>query len=161
MNKRHYPSIHPSAFRSGFSLLELVLAILILSILSVGTLGYQYLATRMALRANAEITATRTARYILDNWKKTGGDENFDIESLDTDFKEIPKTSQYTATINKLPMTTELYWKDIEEDTLSMTTIRQIQVTVRWKSDYSTSQVTSSDPSFIMATYVRRDEDGG
>lgn len=161
MKIRYSVSSGTRLFSGGFSLLETVIAIVILTILSIGTLGYHYLASRMASRANAELTAARTARFILDNWKKTGGDEHFNLQDLNAGFNRIGNSNQYTVTINRLPMTAEVSWKDIDENRLSMTQIRQIQVTIRWKSDYSQGSMTAGDPCYIIATYARRDEAGG
>jgi prepilin-type N-terminal cleavage/methylation domain-containing protein len=154
---------NPRFRNRGLTLLEIVLAILILSIVSVGCLGYQYFATRMAVRANAEMTVTRTARLILDNWKKAGGNETFAPTSLDVGFekKGTGSQAQYQITTNQIPMTVELDWNDVDQDTIAAVTLRQIQVTVRWRSDYQDSELRSTDPSYVMTTYVRIDEAGG
>jgi len=147
--------------RRGFTLLELVVASLILSIVSIGAIGYQYHARRMALRANAQITAARTARMILDNWKKTGGDENFDLESLQMGFVKNKKRNDYKVTIEDLQMRVALNWKDIEQDEMAMVTLRQIEAVIQWRSDYQQDDVRDNDPSYIISTYVRKDEAGG
>jgi len=150
----------PGPRNRGVTLLELILAVLILTIVSVGTISYQYFATRLATRADAEITATRTARLVLDNWKKTGGDENFAPTSLDMGFQGIP-SSKYLITINHLPMTLKLEWQNVGYDDVAGVTLRQIQVTVQWRSDYQAQEVRPADPRYVMTTYVRRDESEG
>ena len=58
--------------KSGFTLTELIVAMLILSILSVGALGYQYVAARDVRSAEAQAAAARLAKMILDGWKGLG-----------------------------------------------------------------------------------------
>jgi prepilin-type N-terminal cleavage/methylation domain-containing protein len=154
--KKTEPIRNPQSRNRGATLVELVIAITILSIVSVGCLGYQYFSTRMAIRANAELTATRTARLVLDNWKKTGGDENFDPTSLNVGFQT--SGNSYLITTNQLPITVSLQWQDVEYDAVAAVTLRQIQVTVRWRSDYQAGAIRGNDPSYVMTTYVRRDE---
>lgn len=145
----------------GITLLELVIVILILSIVSVGAVGYQYFGTQMAIRADAEITAARTARLILDNWKKTGGNDNFDLEELNMGFTQTENESTYQVTINQLPLTVGLAWQDIETDAFAGVGLRQLEVTIQWRQDYQPGDVTDTDPTYIMTTYVRRDESEG
>lgn len=142
-------------------MLELVIASLILGVVSIGAIGYQYHARRMALRADAQITAARTARMILDNWKKTGGDENFDLESLQMGFVKNKKRNDYNVTIEGLQMRVALNWEDIEQDEMAMVTLRQIEAVIQWRSDYQQDEVRDNDPSYIISTYVRKDEAGG
>lgn len=142
-------------------MLELVIASLILGVVSIGAIGYQYHARRMALRADAQITAARTARMILDNWKKTGGDENFDLESLQMGFVKNKKRNDYNVTIEDLQMRVALNWEDIEQDEMAMVTLRQIEAVIQWRSDYQQDEVRDNDPSYIISTYVRKDEAGG
>jgi prepilin-type N-terminal cleavage/methylation domain-containing protein len=150
----------PQSGNRGVTMVELVVAITILSIVSVGCLGYQYFSTRMAVRANAELTATRTARLVLDNWKRTGGDENFEPTSLDVGFQKSGTGNQirYLITINQLPVVVSLQWQDVEYDAVAAVTLRRIQITVQWRSDYQVGDVGPNDPSYVMTTYVRRDE---
>lgn len=68
--------------RSGFTLLELVIASLILGILSVGALGYQYHATRDARNAEVLANAGRIIKIMLDHWKGMGGKTDFDPAAL-------------------------------------------------------------------------------
>lgn len=142
------------------TMVELVVAIMILSIVSMGCLGYQYFSTRTAVRANAELTATRTARLVLDNWKKTGGDENFEPVSLDAGFEKSSQGHKtcYLIATNQIPMVVTLQWQDVEYDAIAAVTLRQIQVTVQWRSDYQEGIIGPNDPSYIMTTYVRKDE---
>lgn len=145
----------------GFTLLELVIASLILGVVAVGALGYQYHARRMALRARAEITAARTGRMVLDNWKRTGGDENFDLTALQMGFVKNPSTNTYAITVDDQKLTVTLDWQDIEVDTAAMVTLREIAAVVRWRSDYQTGTIRESDPIYRIHTYVRKEEAGG
>ena len=147
--------------RSGLTLLELIIASAILGFVSVGALGYQYHATRMAMRARAEITAARTARLVLDNWKRTGGDALFNPADLQMGFVRNPNTNTYTITVDNLPMTLSLNWQDIEQDLLAMVTLRQIEVIIQWRSNYQTGNIQDDDPIHVVSTYVRKEEAGG
>jgi type II secretory pathway pseudopilin PulG len=157
----HSDHSKPTRAAAGFTLLELVITMMILIVLSVGALGYQYFAAQMAQRAKAEITVTRTARLILDNWKKTGGDENFDLPSIDPGFTVISGTDKYQITVDELPMTVAIDWQNIEYDSVAIVTLRQIQATIQWRLDHKSGQIRQNDPSYVMTTYVRRDESGG
>jgi len=159
---RHYSNdSKPARKPKGFTLLELVITMMILIVLSVGAIGYQYFASQMAQRAKAEITVTRTARLILDNWKKTGGDENFDLPSIDPGFTTVSGKDKFKITVDGLPMTVTIAWKNIETDSVAVVTLRQIQATIQWRLDHQTGEIRTNDPSYVMATYVRKDESGG
>ena len=149
-----------STHTGGFTLLEVVIASLILGIVSVGAMSYHYYAHRMAQRARAEITAARTARLILDNWKRTGGDDQFDLTDLEMWFAKDSQTDVYTITADGLPMTVALDCRDVEHDPLAMVTLRQIEATLRWRLDYRDGAIRSGDPEYIVSTYVRQEEDG-
>jgi prepilin-type N-terminal cleavage/methylation domain-containing protein len=145
----------------GVTLIELVVAILIISIVSVGAVNYQYFGTRMAHHADAQITAARTARLILDNWKKKGGDENFNLIDLNMGFTQPAKETYYLITVNQLPLTVTLAWQDVEIDADAGVGLRQLEITIQWRADYKEGQVIDTDPSYITTTYVRRDESEG
>ena len=68
--------------KSGFTLTELIVAMLILSILSVGALGYQYVAARDVRSAEAQAAAARLAKMILDGWKGLGVESAYDPIAL-------------------------------------------------------------------------------
>ena len=138
-----------------------MIASLVLGVVSVGALGYQYHARRMAMRARAEITAARTARLILDNWKRTGGDENFNLTSLQMGFVKNPNNDTYALTVDDQMLTVSLDWQDIEVDTAAMVTLRHIEAIIRWRSDYQTGAIRESDPIYRIHTYVRKEEAGG
>jgi len=158
----HFQWIKKPRFRNhGVTLIELVVAILIITIVSAGAVHYQYFGTRMSLRADAEMTATRTARLILDNWKKKGGDENFDLIDLDMGFTKPAGKSYYRIIVNQLPLTVTLAWQDVAVDAAAGVGLRQLQVTIQWRQDYGNGDAGNADPSYVNTTYVRRDESEG
>ena len=146
---------------AAFTMIELIVASLILGVASVGALGYQYYARQMSLRAKAEITAARTARLVLDNWKKTGGDAAFDLVSLKIGFSKLLDSPDYRITIDGLPMTVRLDWQNIQQDADAMVTLRQIKTTVRWRRDRTDGELRNIDPIYTLSTYVRKEEAGG
>ena len=72
--------------RAGVTLLEITVAIAVLAVASIGAINYQYHATRQGLVARSEITATRVAQLLLEDWKSRGGDETYDPEDLGMGF---------------------------------------------------------------------------
>ena len=160
--KRNHKFIqNPLCRNRGFTLFELIVAVSILVIISVGAINYHYFGTRMALRADAEMTAARTARLILDNWKKTGGDEHFNPVDLDMGFEATMASNQYQITVNELPLTVGLRWQNVIVDAAAATGLRQLEITVRWRMDYRQGTVSDTDPTYVITTYVRRDESEG
>ena len=69
-------------FAAGVSLIDAMAAMLILSVMAVGAMGYQYYAAIHAKIARAQMVATRTAQLLLEDWKSTGGKSEYDTSIL-------------------------------------------------------------------------------
>lgn len=145
----------------GFTLIELVIALLVLAVAATGTMGYAVYAQRLASRSQSELTAARLGRLILDNWKKNGGDPAFDLTALQMGFTKQPASSVYKIMVNQLPMTVELTSTLLENDTQAMVSLRQIEAKIRWRLDRKDDVLRPFDPTYTIATYVRKDEAGG
>ncbi len=146
---------------AGVTLLELVIATLILSIAAVGALTYQYHAVKHAHSAQAELTAAQLAQLVIDDWKSTGGDEFYDPADLDLGLEELSNSRIYRIRLNDFPMRVGLEHNDVEIDEAAGVTLREIRVVVRWRRDYKDLEPAGDDPVFISTTYVRRDQSGG
>lgn len=146
---------------SGMTLIEVMVAMVILAIAAIGALGYQYHAARHGNTANMEMTATRTAQLLLEDWKSSGGDSNYDPTTLGLGFEDTGESNFYRIVIDDLPMYVRLMHQDIAHDSVAGVTLREISVITRWKRDFSNLQPTSNDPSMVLTTYVRLDASGG
>jgi len=69
--------IKRTKFSRAATLIEVMIAILILSIAAVSASGFRYYAAKDALRADVQITAARLASQILSGWKGSGGYSGF------------------------------------------------------------------------------------
>lgn len=145
----------------GVSLIEVLVAVVVLAVAVLGALSYQYHATRRTVLAKDELTATRTARLLLEDWKSNGGDENYDPTTLEMGFVPTGVADCYRIKVNDLPMTASLGWNDVDVDKEAGVTLREIRVTLQWRQDRSTGVLEDMDPDFTMTTYVRRDQSGG
>jgi len=146
---------------SGVSLIEVLVAVAIIAVASVGALSYQYHAAQRTQLAKAELTATRTCRLLLEDWKSNGGDEDYDPSDLELGFAATGQANVYKSDISNLPMYISLDWQDIDEDVEAGVTLRRIDVTIRWRQDRRDDTIRTNDPAFAMNTYVRRDQSGG
>jgi hypothetical protein len=69
--------------RSGFSLVDVMISIVVLAVAVIGTTNYRYFASTEAKKGWMHITAARTALMLCENWRGVQGDETFDpITSL-------------------------------------------------------------------------------
>ena len=66
----------------AFTLIETMVAMVVLAIAALGALGYQYHAALQVRIAHAQTTGTRTAQLLLEDWKSTGGSEDYDPIAL-------------------------------------------------------------------------------
>lgn len=149
------------AAAAGVTLVEVIVATLILAVASLGALSYQYHAVKRAKSAQAEMAATQLAQLLIEDWKSHGGDENYDPTDLDMDFQDTGTEGIYEIILNDFPMQVALWHKDVDTDSAAGVTLREIRVTVSWRRDYQDLAPLSTDPTFTSTTYVRRDQSGG
>lgn len=171
---------------AAFTMVEVMVTMVILGIAAVGALSYQYYAAAHVRIAGTQITTTRTAQMLLEDWKSTGGSTDYDPTILGLGFSSLSSSdfSQwwglgvplrdevYTITINDVTMLVVPAWKDIEYDSAAGVTLRQLAVAVYWKQKQKTQdqeqdivveEMGSSEfqQRVTLTTYVRLDASGG
>jgi len=155
-NKRH-------RFLAGFTLTGVMIAMAIFLIITIGALNYQYYAALHSRSALAQMTATRAAQLLIDDWKSAGGSATYDPTSLNLGFAGYDEDGfDYSITVDDLPMYMNLSYNDVEHDEEAQITMRKITVRVNWCDDHSvpTGQ-TDEESSMEFSTYVRVDASGG
>jgi hypothetical protein len=170
-------------FSSGLTLIEAVVAMVLLAIVVLGALGYQYYAALHARIARAQIIATRTAQLLLEDWKSTGGSTEYDPSTLGLGFSTklaVPAhwsngegggagaplhDGVYAITVDELPMLVMLSWLDVAEDAQAQVKLRQLTVIVNFGTQAALQAGSTVWPAnlapIILTTYVRLDESGG
>jgi prepilin-type N-terminal cleavage/methylation domain-containing protein len=146
--------------RNGFSLIEVMLAVSLTSIIALGTIGYQYLAINHGRTTDAQFMASRIAQLLLEDWKSASGDADYDPTSLQLGF-EAPKAgedSSYVITLGNIAFFVYLQNEDVDNDADSGVTLRKIAVTIKWRNDFTRGAIRASDPMLTFTTYVRRDQ---
>jgi prepilin-type N-terminal cleavage/methylation domain-containing protein len=149
-----------SGTRNGFSLIEVMLAVSLTCVIALGTLGYQYLNIKHSRATDAQFMASRIAQLLIEDWKSTSGDTDYDPESLRLGFAapEAGEYGSYIITLGNIPFFIDIQSSDVDSDAAAGVTLRQIAVTVKWRSDYARGAIRSYDPMLTFTTYVRRDQ---
>jgi prepilin-type N-terminal cleavage/methylation domain-containing protein len=151
--------------RRGLSLIEVMLAIVITSVIAIGTLGYQYFSIKHSRASDAQYLATRIGQLLLEDWKSTGGDSDYDPSVLGLGFiiPTYPETGTYKITLDNQTFyitrtrSNASTAPDPNPDPVAGVLLLQLRVTVKWRNDYGQGAITSGDPEIILTTYVRRD----
>ena len=65
-------------FRSGASLIDVTVAIVVLTIAAIGTSNYRYYCTMDSRRADMRIAAAQAGNLLCENWKGIKGDQSYD-----------------------------------------------------------------------------------
>ena len=148
---------------TGFTLIEVMIAMVVLVIIVFGALNYQYYAALHVRAALAQMTATRTAQLLVDDWKSVGGSAEYDPKNLHLGFiRSDSQDADYEVKVDDLPMYIRLSYNDVEHDEEAQITMRKITVQVNWRNDHKvpTGQA-EEEASMEMSTYVRVDASGG
>lgn len=148
-------------FRDGVTLVETLVAMVVLAIAALGGLGYQYHSAKHAKIAKYEMTATRTAQLLLEDWKSCGGSASYDPAKLGVGFNRPVDKDYHTIVVDELLMFVRLLHSDIAHDASAGVTLREISVVVRWRSDFSQLEPEVHHPHIVLTTYVRLDASGG
>jgi hypothetical protein len=148
------------------------------TIVALGGLSYQYHAARHARIARAQITATRTAQLLLEDWKSTGGSSEYDPAALGIgisfagavsigsyDWDTTLGGGAYSTKIDGLPMVVMLGFRDVESDEGAQVKLRQLTVVIEsGEISMETGEFTSASglvARVVMTTYARADASNG
>lgn len=74
---------------AGLTLVEVIVAMAILAIVALGALGYEYYAAQQVRLAHVQTIATHTAQLLLEDWKSTGGSDDYDPTILGLGFSSV------------------------------------------------------------------------
>ena len=163
MNTLTYTSRKKSQ-RDGFTIVEVMVAMAIVIIVALGTLSFQYNNVRQSRTSEAQITAARLGQLLLEDWKSTGGDSEYDPNDLmlDPGFVLVT-TGNYKITLDYQTFYIQLAQQlapvssGSNPDPVAGVTLQQLSVTVSWRKDYAAGAVSGSDHTLTFTTFVRRD----
>jgi Tfp pilus assembly protein PilV len=147
-------------FRSGLTLVEVMLAAAVIIVAALGTLCYEYLCVDHVRYARAQMTATRIGQLLIEDWKSTGGDVDYNPEDLNMGFSLPPDVGMgdFMTIVDGLPLYISSDTQDVATDAVAGVTLRRISITIKWKKDFTSGVVDDDDPRVTFNTYVRRDQ---
>lgn len=145
----------------GVTLVELMVCILILSIVMLGTMVYQYSSIQQTHMAQGQMEATRIAQLLIEDWKASGAVFDYDPEKLQLDIVSVGGT-RFDAVGNmyktyQTPKNNPIMRIDLLRPTARSIPI-PISVTVYWDLSQNILQLSPNCPSVVLATYARGDE---
>jgi len=148
----------------GVSLVEVLVATVVISIATVGALSYESYAARQARMAYAQAAAVRIAHLLLQDWKANAGSVFYASGSiatvpnpldLDMDFSR-EGGGVYRTTVDGIPMQVQLSRQYPQPGRVIPITAK-----VQWKRDFTDGQFLADDPSVEFTAYVRADQTDG
>jgi hypothetical protein len=172
--------LKPPKFKAAVALVETMVAMVVLTIASIGVLSYQYHAAGQSRIAQAQTTATRTAQLLLEDWRNTGGSEDYDPNALDLGFSSfltmpsgqglsIPD-GVYAITIDNVAMLIILTSDDVDYDPDIGIKLRQLTISIKWAlveaedinlGKIISGRVDSMRSLVTLTTYIRLDASSG
>ena len=156
----------------GLSLVETMVAIVVLSIAVIGASGYRYYAALDTRKADMRMTAARVALLLCESWRGLKGDETYDpivhfgselLITVDDSNDVAPdepddftKLGSYSILLNGVQCYSTMSWKDIA------TGLRALNVVVSWppratrfeSTSESFAYQTSDNKLFKLTTYT-------
>ena len=149
--------------KSGFSIIEGVIAALIIAIVILGTISMRYHCTLDARRSDVGATASRLALLLNETWRGSAGSETFDPVAtfnpdltIKTDNGPEPPSGfallgKYNVELNSFNYYTTLSYKDINSD------LRALNSNVAWEQRSTKgTNYDDVDKSFALTIYIEK-----
>lgn len=144
----------------GFSLIEVVVAMVFLSVIAIGSLSYEYHSMLHARIAKADIAATQLGQLILEDWRSTGGSASYDPSSTGLSFVTLDgPNNQFLKVVDGISLEIIMSHSDVDVDSETGVILRQLNVVVDWVRN--NQQDDGDKPTLAMTSYVRLDAGGG
>ncbi len=147
----------------GFTLVEIMITIAILSVVVIGASGYRYYAALDARKASMQATASRIGLLLCESWRGVNGTDTYDpvaqfsselaiTENLNFNnygYKDENFTllGNYEVSINSTNYCAILSWKDVA------TGLRAVNIVVVWPLQDGYLQGSPYGP-FELTTYT-------
>ena len=145
----------------GVSLIEAMIAILVLSIVVIGTSGYRYYATLDARKADVYITAARIGHLLCESWRAVKGADAYDpTVHLDSDLtitasdgpdapEDFTLLGSYKVVLNDFDCYITISWKDVS------TGLKALNVVLVWpQRGQGGNGIDDADKSFRLTAYA-------
>jgi Tfp pilus assembly protein PilV len=135
-------------FRRGASLVEVMLALLVLMVVTLGSANYRYLTALDLRNAREQLTGADLAVTLLGVWQGMGGSESYGPDNQLSSYLTISLATgdtppdgytllgAYDVVIGGQTYRSTLCWRDVESD------LRELGVVVSWPSGDSQQQKT-------------------
>jgi hypothetical protein len=147
--------------RRAMTIVEVMVAVTFVIIAALGTLCYEYLCVDHVRIARAEMTATRLGQLLIEDWKSTGGDSDYNPEDLNMGF-ELPDglPTNCVTVVDGLPFHISMTQEAVPggSDEFAGIKLSELNVVVSWKKNFGNGAIEDDDPRVILATYVRQDQ---
>ena len=154
---------------SGLTLIEIIVAAVVIIVAIIGAIAYRYHCVLDARKADVQITAARVGLMLLDGWKGLGGRSS-------TDPGNIYDPVEFSFAGSEMKVTTELgpeaptgynsfgsylvvvdgeyYYVTLSFQDEPANDLRILHVSVGWPEKYPTGNFSSDDKKVSMSTKV-------
>ncbi len=145
----------------GFSMVEAIVAMLVMSIIILGTVGVQYRSSLDSQRAEVNANASRIALLLTEAWRGSGGNDTFDpVAEFGSDLTLqmgqgplMPSgfilLGKYEVELESINYFVTLSYQDINSN------LRSLNATVTWKQEGVTGTAfANSNKSFSLVVYA-------
>jgi hypothetical protein len=177
--RRTFITARRAKFAHAATLIEAAVAMAVLTLAMLGAMSYEFHANKDSQIAHAQTAATRIAQLLLEDWKSTGGSDEYNPTFLDLGFSpalSIPSDfsfdsslgyplndAVYSIKINEIPMMVMLVWKEIAYDNTAEIKLLQLAAIVQYReaSGETDFQWLENIEPLTLATYARVDASDG
>jgi prepilin-type N-terminal cleavage/methylation domain-containing protein len=157
----------------GFTVIEIMIATVILSIAVIGAMRYRYYAAFDTRKADMRMASARVALLLCESWRGVKGDETYnpvnhlasELQMLDLstggDFlspsgpSDFTRLGCYAILLNGVPCHVTMSWKDISSD------LRALNIVVAWPSRASRIQSLDEISQLLAGGYKGGDRLSG
>ena len=156
----------------GFTVIEIMIATVILLIAVIGATRYRYYAAFDTRKADMRMASARVALLLCESWRGVKGDETYnpvnhlasELQMLDLAGGEFLAPSEpadftrlgcYAILLNGVPCHVTMSWKDISSD------LRALNIVVAWPSRASRIESFGEISQLLAGGNLDGDELGG
>jgi len=146
---------------SGLTLVEVIVAMLVIAIAALGISSFRYQAALDARRADAQLTAARTGLLLTEGWRGIRGETTYDPVADFGSVLTIAASNNGPAAPNGFtPLGTyrieagrayyyaTLSWQDAAAG------LRALHVAVAWEQRGKAAAYSNADKTFLLTTYA-------